>query len=101
MRLAEQTPFQVLTILLDEPEWSEKLTDQQREAFEDMRSKVPVRGPRTGRLSEKQARWVMNVAAAVGLIGAAPAENVFSALSPERQAEQRRAAARVKLPWET
>lgn len=29
------------------------------------------------------------------------AENLFSKLSPERQAEQRERAARVKLPWET
>jgi len=29
------------------------------------------------------------------------AQNLFSKLSPERQAEQRARAARIKLPWET
>lgn len=50
-------------------------------------------------LSDKQKKWLYGVAERLG-IATAPSENLFSSLSPERQAEQRRAAARVKLPWE-
>jgi hypothetical protein len=50
-------------------------------------------------LSDKQRKWLYGVAERLG-IATAPSENIFSSLSPERQVEQRRAAARVKLPWE-
>jgi hypothetical protein len=50
-------------------------------------------------LTEKQQKWLYGVAERCGLI-VAPAENIFSSMSPEKQAEQRARAAKVKLPWE-
>lgn len=50
-------------------------------------------------LSDKQRKWLYGVAERCG-VATAPSENLFSSLSPERQAEQRARAERVKLPWE-
>lgn len=50
-------------------------------------------------LSQKMRDWIRSAAARFG-IQDEPGRNLFSQLSPERQAEQRARAARVKLPWE-
>ncbi len=80
--------------LLDEllTEHREKLFANQLQAFEGMREQP-------GDISEKQAKWIFGVGERRGLV-VAPSENIFSAMSPEKQAAQRAAAARVKLPWE-
>lgn len=82
---------QVLAEVLDEH--GEKLSEETREAFEDWRSKRRF-------LTPKMKAWLMREAERFGVVGAAPAENVFSAMSPEKQARQREAAKRVRLPWE-
>lgn len=50
-------------------------------------------------LTQKMRDWLRAAAHRLG-VQEAPARNLFSGLSPERQAEQRKAADRVKLPWE-
>lgn len=89
---------QLLDQMLDETEWREKLSDEQRQAFEEIRTRASKRA--VFELTEKQSQWVLGVAARIGLIGAEPSENLFSSLTPERQAEQRARAAKIRLPWE-
>jgi hypothetical protein len=50
--------------------------------------------------SSKQREKIAEVWHAVDLRKHEKTENLFSKLSPERQAEQRARAASVKLPWE-
>lgn len=88
----------LLDQMLDETEWREKLSDAQLEAFEEIRERASRASVFV--LTEKQSKWVFGVAARIGLIGAEPGENLFSALTPERQAEQRARAAKIRLPWE-
>jgi hypothetical protein len=88
----------LLDQMLDETEWREKLSDAQLEAFEQIRARASKASVFV--LTEKQSKWVLGVSARIGLIGAEPSENLFSRLTPERQAEQRARAAKVKLPWE-
>jgi hypothetical protein len=85
------TDAELLTKLL-ETELAERLTDAQREAFGRMDSQGYA-------LTVKQAQWIRGVAERLG-IQTAPSENIFSAMSPEKQARQRAAASKVKLPWE-
>ena len=77
----------IQTMLRD---YSEDLTDNQREAFADMEGRA---------LSEKQRQWVHGVAERLG-IHVAGAENAFSAL-PEAVQREHLAAVRTRLPWET
>lgn len=51
-------------------------------------------------LSDAQRKWLYGVAERLGVVGAAPSENIFSGMSPEKQARQREAAKKVVLPWE-
>ena len=88
----------LLDQMLDETEWRDKLCDTQIEAFENIRERASRAS--VFMLTEKQSKWVLGVAARIGLIGSEPGENLFSALTPERQAKQRARAAKVKLPWE-
>jgi hypothetical protein len=74
------------------PDYIDRLSPTAREAFTGWRD-----GER--HLSEKMQKWLRGEAERVGL-QTAPSENIFSALSPARQAEQRARAAKVKLPWE-
>lgn len=77
---------------LCEPEWSDRLGEMERDVFAGwLASSRP--------LTPKMLDWLRGAAERVGL-QVAPAENLFSRLSPARQAEQLRAAAKVKLPWE-
>lgn len=78
--------------LLDER--YEELTEQAQVAFEEWRR----RAERT--LTEPQRKWLFGVAERLGVVTAAPSENLFSGMSPEKQAAQRKAAERIKLPWE-
>jgi hypothetical protein len=78
-------------LVLDEAQ--ECLTPEARRAFRQWQDEE-----RTS-LSPKQEHWLRGVAERLG-IEAAPSENLFSQLSPKRQAEQRKAAERVVLPWE-
>lgn len=68
-----------------------RLSDAQREAFQGMLD-------RGWPLTDKQLHWVNGVAERLGL-QVAPSENLFSAMSPEKQAAQR-ARAKGILPWE-
>jgi hypothetical protein len=91
--------FRLLCDLLDNR--AEQLEEHSKTAFEaftEWREKKAA-NPRFT-LTPKQSAWLYGVAERLGAVGAAPAENIFSRLSPERQAEQRERAARVKLPWE-
>ena len=75
-----------------------RLGEKARVAFgEWQESGLGLPGQR--RLSPKQATWLRNVAESLG-VQVAPSENIFSALSPARQAEMKAAAAKVRLPWE-
>ena len=88
----------LLDQMLDVTHWHEKLSPEQREAFEEIRDRAQQASVFV--LTDKQSKWILGVAERIGLIDCAPAENLFSSLTPKRQAEQRAAAARVKLPWE-
>lgn len=68
------------------------LPPKTREAFRSMQTRAT--------LTERQARWVREVAAARGLIGDPGAANLFSGMPADKQARQRAAAAKVRLPWE-
>lgn len=81
---------ELLSILLED-EYADRLTEEQRYAFMGFYTRSS--------LTEKQSAWVRGVAERLG-IQTAPSENLFSKMAPEKQARQRKAAARVKLPWE-
>jgi Spy/CpxP family protein refolding chaperone len=74
-------------------EWEREFVKSVRRQFDD-----------TLEFTEKQRDKIKEIWQAADLRKrAAPEEkieNLFSKLSPERQAEQRMRAARVKLPWE-
>lgn len=80
----------ICTTLLNEHE--ESLSGAALSAFSEWRA-----GDFT--LSDKQRKWLYGVAERLG-VATAPSENLFSQLSPARQAEQRARAAKVRLPWE-
>lgn len=66
------------------------LFQREREAFAGMRDRA-----RDGRaLSEAQIQWIQTAAQRLGVVACAPAANVFSRMSPERQREERRLAKR-------
>lgn len=71
----------------------EKLTGRQLAAFEEMRESGH-------HLSDKQRLWIEQVLAIHDETYASPPVNTFSSLSPEKQKEQRKKAAKVQLPWE-
>jgi hypothetical protein len=73
-------------------EREEELTTNAREAFRSWLERGTV-------LSPKQREWLMSVAVRFGIVDE-PAKNVFSAMPPEKQREQRARAERIKLPWE-
>lgn len=83
------TDDELLDKLCEEPLFS-RLGSNEQKAFPAFRKRT---------LTEPMRRWVRGAAERVGL-QVAPSENLFSQLSPERQEEMRRAALRVKLPWE-
>lgn len=74
--------------------WEREFVKNVRRQFDD-----------TLEFSEKQREKITEIWQAVDLRKRAfrnheQTENLFSKLSPERQAEQRARAAKVKLPWE-
>lgn len=77
------TDTELLARLLDD----DRLSDSEREAFEEMRE-------RGFALSRKQRAWAHAVAARL-----APVKNTFSELTDAERAEQR-AQVRTQLPWE-
>lgn len=79
----------LLTTLLTEHQ--ERLSENEREAFEDMLNW------RT--LTSRQTQWILGTAERLEVV-TAPSTNLFSRMDPEKQARQRAAAAKVKLPWE-
>ena len=83
----------LLELLCAEPHFS-KLGSKAAKAF-------PEWLERGRELTPPMRRWLRNTAESLN-IQVAPSENLFSQLSPERQAEQRERAARFapKLPWE-
>lgn len=82
---------ELLDALLHDP-YFDRLDAKQLKAFSGMKAR--------GRsLSELQRHWVRGVAERFG-IQVAPSENIFSAMDPEKQARQREAAKRIRLPWE-
>jgi hypothetical protein len=88
------TDAELLDLLLDEH--FDKLSEHAAEAFPDFRE----RGlGRKRPFSPKQREWIRNVAVALELEDA-PTENVFSSLPKRRQEEQKKAAAKVLMPWE-
>jgi len=92
-------PFIMLEALLDDhAEELEERFETAFKAFTEWRTKKNANPYFV--LSSKQSAWLYGVAEQLGAIEAAPAENVFSRLSPARQEEQRLRAAAVKLPWE-
>lgn len=86
--------------LLDElvDNHNKRLGERAREAFTRWQSDgLGLPGQR--RFSPPQLKWLRNVGETLGVQGA-PSENIFSALSPERQAEMKANAAKVVFPWE-
>lgn len=85
------TDVKLLELLCQEPTLS-KLGEKAQEAFPEWLEQ--------GRdLSPKMRLWIRRAAESLN-VQVAPNENLFSALTPARQAEQRARAAKVKLPWE-
>lgn len=82
---------ELLELLTAEP-YAEQQAPAQVKAFERMASQGYP-------LTKKQLAWVRGVAERHGL-QVAPSENIFSNMDPEKQARQRAAASKVKLPWE-
>ena len=72
-------------------EHQERLSENEREAFEDMLNW------RT--LTPRQTQWILATAERLEVV-TAPSTNLFSQMDPEKQSRQRAAAAKVKLPWE-
>jgi len=79
----------------DEANTAYTLTDRSRRAFGQWLDQLDRRD-----LSEAQRAWLNDAAQRLGVIHAAPAANVFSQLPPQKQAEHRARASRVKMPWE-
>jgi hypothetical protein len=74
-------------------EHQERLSENELAAFEDMLSS----GFRFS--TPRQTQWILATAERLG-VWTRPSENIFSKMDPEKQARQRAAAAKVKLPWE-
>lgn len=72
----------------------ELLSRKERFAFADMRSRLNSRS-----LSENQRDWIRTAAERLGVIGAAPARNVFSKMPQAKQAENM-SQVRTRFPWE-
>jgi len=86
--------YRLLDSLLEEH--GDGIEDRNPKAFEAFTEWAKKRFP----LSPKQRAWLNGVAEQSGHIAAAPCENAFSSMSPEKQARQREAAKKVRLPWE-
>jgi len=82
------TDHELIARMLDD--YEEHLSDKERGAFEDMRSRAA--------LTDKQRGWVRSVAERLG-IQVAPAANVFSTM-PESQRREHVSQVRTRLPWE-
>lgn len=83
--------------VLDEILADGRLDEDERAAFQSMLESLTE-----GRhlcLSHKQRAWVLAVKSRFEL-GAEPSENLFSAMSEQKKAEERERAAKVLLPWE-
>lgn len=91
---ADTRTLELLEQLLGDDELD--LPPKTREAFGQFRAILMMNQS----LTVKQKQWVQNVAHQKQLIGDPGASNLFSNLSPARQAEQRARAAKVLLPWE-
>ena len=89
MSSKQLTDRELLDLLCEEPHFS-KLGKKAQKAFPEWKERT-LTGP--------MRRWLRADADRLG-IQVAPSENLFSNLSPERQAEQRARAAKVRLPWE-
>jgi hypothetical protein len=91
---------ELLLAVLARDDQTECLTGAARKAFTQWRDEGRGEGAGHGYpFTDAQLNWLRGVAERLG-IATAPSENLFSNLSPERQAEQRRAASKVRLPWE-
>lgn len=89
-----KTPLDVLAALVSEAhsdELAQRFGSSTLKAFEEMYERGRA-------LTDKQATWVMDIAEKLGLL-TAPGANLFSGLSPEEQARQRKQARGI-LPWE-
>lgn len=73
-------------------EYIERLPKNAQTAFMDWEG-------RSRPLTEPMRKWIRGVAERLG-IQTAPSENIFSAMDPEKQARQRAAALKIRLPWE-
>lgn len=81
----------LLEQLCQEPHFS-KLGTKAQEAFPEWLAKSRP-------LSQKMRLWIRRAGESLD-VQVAPSENLFSALTPARQAEQRARADKIKLPWE-
>jgi hypothetical protein len=84
--------YELLARILEVDDRAGRLCSRERTVFESMRAQDYP-------LTQPQLDWIRGVGERLG-IQTAPARNSFSALTPERQAEHRKRAASVKLPWE-
>lgn len=91
---SEKSELEILDELLENHE--DKLDDESVEAFSEWRYLLST-GKRKS-LTPKQRQWLMDRAERLEVTSPETA-NLFSSLSPERQAEQRAKAAKI-LPWE-
>lgn len=73
-------------------EHQEQLSEGEVEAFQDMLA-------RGWMLTPRQTQWILDAARRLEVL-TDPSTNLFSRMDPEKQARQRAAAAKVKLPWE-
>lgn len=93
--MAEKSELELLDEILENHQ--DELDEESVEAFSEWQHNL--RSGKRRVLTPKQRQWLMDRAEHFEMTDAAPA-NLFSSLSPERQAEQRARAAAVKLPWE-
>lgn len=96
MPAEKKTDLELLDELLDD--YEDRLTEWELEAFPPWI--IDLRTKRIRSLTEKQKNRLYAAGERLGLLGAAPAENLFSQMTPAKQAEERRKAAKVRLPWE-
>ena len=83
----------LLTKLLEDH--ADGLTGRETEAFGGMLKRLRERP-----LTERQREWVEKVASRFGAADDPGARNVFSSMDPAKQAEMRRRASAVVMPWE-
>lgn len=82
----------LLTRLLED--YAGDLSERELEAFSEMAMKLETYAT----LTDKQRKWVEQTAERLGLEVENP--KPFSSLTPKEQAEHRKRAAKVQLPWE-